>query len=132
MQFSEEGKRLKTLQETLKAVSAVYSLASEGKGINTVTLLNSPKLYLNVGPGNIKSLMKELSFEGLTNIGTKLREKVLIPYARDDMPRPLLVIVITDGQVRHLTLLLARRYWIAANYHVPGQWRDPWATQACN
>ena len=132
MKFGEERKRLKTMYDTLKAISAVYSLTTEGKGINVVRLLNSPTIYTNVGPGNINSLKKELVFEGLANIGTKLREKILTPYAGDDMARPLLVIVITNGQVRHLTLLFAQRCWMAAYFHEPDRGRGWRSTQAGN
>ena len=97
MKFAEKGGRLGTFYDTLRAVSAVYSLAAKGGGINAVRFLNSRKIHTDFVPGNIEGVKNELVFEGLTSIGTKLRDKVLKPYAGDDMARPLLVIVITDG-----------------------------------
>ena len=100
MGIDEEGARVKTLASTLGATSTVYSFA-EPKGITAVRFLNTANKYFNVTPGKINALMKKIVFEGLTNIGTKLRDKVLVNHVKSDMKKPLLVIVITDAEVRH-------------------------------
>src|SRR5437588_11857631 len=98
MGFNENGSRVKTLSNTLKAASKVYSFA-EKKGITAIRFLNTPNKYSNVVPRMIDALMKRIVFEGLTNIGTKLRDKVLANHVSEDMKKPLLVIVISDAQV---------------------------------
>jgi hypothetical protein len=107
MKLEESGARIKTLTETVRTVSAVYSLAAERRGIRAVTFLNARKSHSDIGPGKIAGLMDQVVFEGLTPIGTKLRDKVLAKHVTKDMKRPLLVIVITDGEVRRRTLLVA-------------------------
>ena len=100
MGINENGGRAKTLATTLKATSTVYSFA-QIKGIKAIRLLNSPATFLDITPKKIKSLMKNIVYEGLTNIGTKLRDKVLVNYVTPDMKKPLLVIVLSDAEVRH-------------------------------
>jgi hypothetical protein len=107
VKFEDGGTRIKTLIDTLRTVSSVYSLATKGKGISTEQFLNARKSHLNVGPGKMAGLMDQVVFEGVTPIGTKLRDKVLAKHVTKDMKRPLLVIVITDGEMRRRTLLVA-------------------------
>ena len=101
MGIGEGGARVETLNETLRATSAVYSLART-EGIKAIRLLNNSAIYSNVTPNRIASLMENIVFEGLTSIGTKLRDKVLVNYVTPNMEKPLLVIVLTDAEVRHL------------------------------
>jgi hypothetical protein len=106
MKHEEGGTRVDTLRDTLKTVSAVYSLAAKGKGITALRFLNGGEHYPNVAPGAIGTLMERVVFEGLTPIGTRLRDKVLANHVKKDMKKPLLVIIITDGEVSHCTLLV--------------------------
>ena len=99
MELEEDGARVKTLARTLGATSTVYSFA-EPKGITAIKFLNTTNKYFNVTPGKINALMKKIVFEGLANIGTKLRDKVLAYHVNSKMEKPLLVIVITDAEVR--------------------------------
>ena len=101
MEISEGGARAKTLAKTLSAISTVYSFARI-EGIKAIRFLNNSAVYPNVTPKMITPLMKEMVFEGLTSIGTKLRDKVLVHYVTQDMQTPLLVIVLTDAEVRRL------------------------------
>ncbi|KAI5795409.1 hypothetical protein DFH27DRAFT_612640 [Peziza echinospora] len=95
------------------------------EGITHVKVLNGgPKCslqkregYEKVTPGKIKNLMADLQYEGLSELGTQLEKKILKPYisplididpakpvrtpeeVRAVLRKPLLVIVITDGQI---------------------------------
>ena len=97
--IDEDDARIKTLNDTLRATSTVYSFA-EKAGITAVRLLNTSKKYFNVVPENINGLMKEVTFEGPAGIGNKLQDKVLVNHVTPDMKKPLLVIVATDTEVR--------------------------------
>ena len=100
MGIEEDGGRVKTLANTLGAISAVYSFART-EGIKAIRFLNTPTVYSNVTLKTITPLMKKIVFEGLTNLGTKLRDKVLVNHVKPEMTKPLLVIILTDGEVRH-------------------------------
>ena len=100
MGIDEDGGRVKTLANTLRVTSTVYSFART-KGINAIRFLNTSTVYSNVTPKMITPLMKRIGFEGLTNLGTKLRDKVLVNHVSPNMKKPLLVVIIADAEVRH-------------------------------
>jgi hypothetical protein len=115
MAATSNAARSKTLQDTLTAVAAVYTPASGGAGITAVEFLNQGKGIKGVKAGGIKELMRNIRYDGLTPIGRQLKRKVLEKYAKEPMEKPLLVIVITAGEVWLYTLLGGRRCWTAAN-----------------
>jgi len=98
MGMGEDGTRVKTLRDTLKVISKVYSFGQRD-GLTAVRLLNTSKPYFKVKPGNIGPLMKKIVFDGLTEIGTKLQERVLAEHVKPDMKKPLLVLVLTDAEI---------------------------------
>ena len=100
MGIDEDDARIKTLSDTLRAASTVYSSAEQA-GITAVRFLNSSKKYFNVVPENINGIMRRVVFGGPADIGSKLRDKVLVNHVTQDMKKPLLVIVATDTEVRH-------------------------------
>ena len=100
MGIDEDGGRVTTLANTLRATSTVYSFARK-EGIKAIRFLNTPTVYSNVTSKMINPLMKKIGFEGLTNIGTKLRDKVLVNHVKPEMTKPLLVIILTDAEARH-------------------------------
>ena len=99
MGMEEDGARVKTLRDTLKVVSKVYTFG-ETDGLTAVRLLNTSKPYFKVKPKNVGPLMKKIVFEGLTDIGTKLRDRVLAEHVTPEMKKPLLVVALTDADVR--------------------------------
>ncbi|KAF8535205.1 hypothetical protein BDD12DRAFT_893618 [Trichophaea hybrida] len=103
MTIEQGGVRIETLKRTMELVANVYTRATpigEGKkGITAVKSLNSNNDYYGVTLGQIKYFFEYLTFEGTTPIGTVLNEKILKEFVTEDMKRPLLVIVITDGEV---------------------------------
>ena len=100
MGIGEAGTRVETLSKTLRAASTVYSFAEQA-GVTAVRFLNTSNKYFNVTPDKITALMKKIVFEGLTDIGNKLQERVLVNHVTPDMKKPLLVIIITDAEVIH-------------------------------
>jgi len=94
------------------------------EGITHVKVLNGGQKgvlqrtegYEKVTPGKVNNLMADLKYEGLSELGTQLERKVLKPYVyplidstsrvmtseevKKVLRKPLLVIVLTDGQVR--------------------------------
>jgi hypothetical protein len=108
MRIEQNGERIETLKNTLKAVAGLYSLVSRGRGIVAVKFLNQRQGYLKVKPGQVSQLIENVTFHALTRMGTELRNKVLNEYANvRKMKRPLLVIIITDGEVRVTSLWFA-------------------------
>jgi len=104
MTIEQGGTRIETLKRTMELVAKVYTRATPigkgKKGITAVKSLNSSHDYYGVTPGQIKFFFQYLTFEGTTPIGTMLDRKILKEYVDKDMARPLLIIIITDGEVR--------------------------------
>lgn len=100
MEVQQDGERIKTLMTTLQRVAWTYSFVSEVGGIVSIKYLNQKKGDRKVKAGHVANIIKSLRFQGLTPLGTELRNKVLKEYADPDkMRRPLLVVVITDGEI---------------------------------
>ena len=99
MGMKEDGARVKTLKDTLRAVSKVYTFG-EKDGLTAVRFLNTSTPYFKVKPGNVGPLMRRIVFDGLTDIGTKLRDRVLAEHVTPEMKKPILVVVLTDAEVR--------------------------------
>lgn len=94
---------------------------AKNEGITSVKFLNAisvlvnkkPQIiegYPNVAPNQVNALMKRLKYEGLSELGHELEKKVLKPFVRPhtkgkdgnytkNMRKPLLAIIITDGEV---------------------------------
>jgi len=100
MEVQQNGERIKTLTTTLQRVAWTYSFVSEVGGIVSIKYLNQKKGNRKVKAGHVADIIKSLRFQGLTPLGTELRNKVLKEYAdAEKMKRPLLVVVITDGEI---------------------------------
>ncbi|KAI5794236.1 hypothetical protein FPQ18DRAFT_330453 [Pyronema domesticum] len=98
MVTEEEGKRLSALETTLEIVAQVYTLTRED-GIGTIDFLNEPDGFADVVDTEIAEIIKDHSYSGWTRIGTELEAKILNELVTDDMKKPLLVLVITDGDI---------------------------------
>jgi len=96
------GERIKDLKAILSRVSEVASLFDDD-GL-TVRFMNS-----NLNGNNIKSsaeassLIERVKFEGMTPLGTNLDAKIIrplftVPLQKGALPKPILVICITDGE----------------------------------
>lgn len=99
MQSEESGARIKTLEKIMQEITSVYELANP-IGIRAVEFVNANKELLNVGKKNWENEFKLLKYEGVTQIGTSLKSKVIDQFVwKSDMKKPLLVVVITGGEV---------------------------------
>ncbi|KAF2225746.1 hypothetical protein BDZ85DRAFT_186708, partial [Elsinoe ampelina] len=105
MQFEEKGERIKDLQVILERVAFAATLFDDD-GIEIRFMNQDPPANMT---SNVKTqeqvnqLMNGHRFSGLTPMGTNLRKKVIDDvFLRNlrsgRMRKPLLVIVITDGQ----------------------------------
>lgn len=99
--FEEEGARFKDLKEILSLVATAASLFDQD-GI-TARFMNSTVQGNNINSKEAaEALISQVRFQGLTPMGTSLRDKVLEPLvigpARNgQLKKPVLVITITDG-----------------------------------
>ncbi|KAH8149100.1 uncharacterized protein LAJ45_06639 [Morchella importuna] len=102
MQWVEQGKRIQVLVDFLKAISHIYSFAGEGMNgkIRRIRFLNSRKGSDYVDSAEVEKLLHNHSYSGMTRIGTQLKKKILIDLVSSKMPRPLLVMIITDGEIQ--------------------------------
>lgn len=104
MKHKREGQRIDTLLDVLKGVCEVYDL-SHDDGIPSVSFFNKATTEENVKKDDVAALKTKTPWQGLTRIGTELKKKVLDKHVFDgkivrEMDEPLLVIVITDGEVK--------------------------------
>lgn len=102
MQVDENGERIKDLKVILSKVAYAASLF-DNDGIQ-VRFINSPVQGNNIRTeAQANALVQEVSFHGLTQMGTYLKQKVLDPLVigparAGQLEKPVLVITITDGQ----------------------------------
>lgn len=99
MRFDEAGTRKQILEQVLKIIAHVYQFATDSGEIRAIRFLNSRKSPDNVKNSDIDGILKDHGYIGLTKIGTELENKILKPLVNVNMTRPLLVMVITDGDV---------------------------------
>ena len=102
MAFEDKGERIDDLKFILSKISDIITMFDDD-GI-LVRFMNS-----NVnGDGirnssDVQQLISKVHFSGMTPLGTNLDKKVLQPFVvgqatRNQMAKPVLVIVITDGE----------------------------------
>ena len=112
MLIEQNGARIDDLRLILARVAYAAALFDEN-GIN-VRLMNTSRDKFRRGPheyndDNINSqeqverLMRDVSFSGLTPMGTQLRSKVIEPFVleparKNQLEKPVLIVTITDGQ----------------------------------
>lgn len=105
METEQEGKRKETLKRTMKEITAVYDLANT-KGIKSIKFLNTKKGLRNIKSTNWKKKFDAHDYDGMTRIGTSLQKKILDKFVwEEEMIKPLLVMIITDGDVRFCEIL---------------------------
>ncbi|KAH0604020.1 uncharacterized protein H6S33_007051 [Morchella sextelata] len=99
MILEENGERIKTLQNTMNAITDVYDLANDD-GILSVQFLNSAKGKRNITGKRVQTVLNNHCFQGLTMIGKMLEKRVLNQFVfKSPMKKPLLVIIITGGEI---------------------------------
>ncbi|KAI5788496.1 hypothetical protein EDC01DRAFT_660351 [Geopyxis carbonaria] len=100
MVIEQDGQRKDTLKATIENVARVCfnTRPSDAKHID-LRSLNGTNDYKELTPKKLNSFLKTLQFEGLTPIGTVLKQKILEDYVIQEMKKPLLVIITTDGAI---------------------------------
>ncbi|KAI5851644.1 hypothetical protein DFP73DRAFT_629072 [Morchella snyderi] len=101
MKLQENAKRIATLERTLQQIADIYTLANP-TGIKSVRFLNHRQGKGNVKKEDVPAVIGRCAWIGLTMMGSELRRKVLQPFVLKDitaLKKPLLVMIITDGQV---------------------------------
>lgn len=110
MKLDQEGLRIEMLKKALRRVSEIYTIANK-KGITSVQFLNKPTGYQQFKPKHVALLddPKKVAWHGFTRIGKMLEKKILNRLVFDEtgnepreMAKPLIIIVLTDGDVSPL------------------------------
>lgn len=102
MEFEEEGERINDLGVIISRVAYIASLFDDD-GIQ-VRFMNSNVEWNNIRQGHpIQEDVKKMKYQGMTPLGTSLRNKVLDPLVigparAGRLRKPVLIITITDGQ----------------------------------
>lgn len=86
------------LQKIISCISSVYGLARD-EGVITVQFLNSHKGKENVTAKNANAVLKGHVFNGVAKVGIELESKILGKLVFRGMEKPLLIIVLTSGNV---------------------------------
>jgi len=99
MRIKEDGTRIETLVNVLRHICSIYDLANPN-GLTSVRFLNGMQGIRNFTANKVDRL-REHRWNGVTKIGTELKQKIIDPFVSSakEMNKPLLVMVITDGEV---------------------------------
>lgn len=110
MQFEENGERIDDMKLVLHRVAQAACLFDDDgisiRFMNTVLPYRAPGVSIgdNVkDEAHINDIMRSVKFQGLTPLGRELRRKVvdgivLKSLRQGPLKKPVLVIVVTDGQ----------------------------------
>ena len=93
--------RKETLKAALDAIAGVYQLARD-KGIVSVRFVNTQEERQDIKSNDVPALLEAIEYGGPAIPGTQLQEKILEPFVlnpKTPMKKPLLTVVITDGNV---------------------------------
>lgn len=100
MLFEENGERIALLRQVMKVISHVYCPSQETGSIKAIRFLNNGPGLDNAFPEQLDDILRTHDYAGMTRIGTVLKEQILTPLVTETMTRPLLVMILTDGNVR--------------------------------
>lgn len=102
IQFEERGERLTQLKQILALIATAASMFDQD-GIS-IRFMNSAVQGNGIrSKTDAEALISQVRFQGLTPMGTSLKQKVLEPMVigpakSGQLQKPVLVIAITDGQ----------------------------------
>jgi hypothetical protein len=135
MRLEEGGERIKTLKKVLKEVAAIYENARD-EGILSIKFLNAsqgkkdvttPKLNAEPGP------LSHIRWSGITKIGTQLENRILKNFVYGKkMTKPLLVMIITDGDVSRLLRFNLIAAWNFVHPPNAGTRGSRWTPRDCH
>lgn len=99
MQTEQNGERIDSMKKTVEEITSIYDLANP-QGLKSVKFFNNKRGYKQINHKNCSRILSQIRYEGLTRIGTSLKKKILDRFVwRDPMKKPLLVMIITNGEV---------------------------------
>lgn len=104
MLFEEKGKRVDDLKAVLsRLLFAVMLFDDDGISVRCMNTTPNVRLDNLKSEQEVEMLVSSIPFKGLTPLGTELGKKVLEPLVispamGDKLPKPVMVITITDGQ----------------------------------
>lgn len=99
METEQNGDRINSMKKTVEYITSVYDLANP-TGIRVVKFINSKRRFLNIRRKHCRKLFMGVEYDGMSRIGTALELKILDQEVwRVKMEKPLLVMIITDGDV---------------------------------
>lgn len=102
MRSEDRGRRISALRRFIAAITHIYAYSCNGQNgkVLSIQFLNSDEGKDNVDSQAARRMLAVHEYAGVTRIGTELRKKILTPLVNEHMKRPLIVIIITDGEVR--------------------------------
>lgn len=109
------GSRIHDMKKVVKRiVNIATKIDPEGISIRFMNARDDSRYDHICRTSESQEIMRKVRFGGLTPLGEMLRKKILDPMVYDavrsnNMTRPLLVSVITDGKVRAFIHCLYRR-----------------------
>jgi hypothetical protein len=110
---------IEILGGVLRAITDIHSLTARDGRIQPIEFTNHPA-HEYVRGSNLDDILKGHRPEGTTGISTALEEKILNPLVHHEkLKKPLLVIVITGGEVSRFSQflnfsLVLDLFWVAA------------------
>jgi hypothetical protein len=92
----------KSIVQRISRIAQTYN--QSGISLRFINFLNDDG-YNNLSHGKINTAMSNVFPSGTTRLGTKLLEKVIFPFViepaqRKELKKPVLISIITDGEVR--------------------------------
>ncbi|KAL0632091.1 hypothetical protein Q9L58_009023 [Maublancomyces gigas] len=97
MESEQNGSRIYSLNTVVEGMTSIYDLANP-TGIRSIEFVNRKTGLLHVRSKDWRKEFLGVKYDGLSRIGTALKLKILDQYVwRNKMTKPLLVIIITDG-----------------------------------
>ncbi|KAF1981824.1 hypothetical protein K402DRAFT_408161 [Aulographum hederae CBS 113979] len=106
MGMEEDGERIRLLQDILRRATYLATLLSP-QGIS-IRVLNEPPGLLGLwdylqNERQIATILNQIKYEGMTPLGSRLWDTVIRPFILDKAERgilekPVIVVIITDGE----------------------------------
>lgn len=92
---------INNLMGFLTALIRIYSHCGTGEQgkIQTIRFLNGNEIADHIDEAGITKLLKIHDYAGHRRTGNQLENKILKPLITKEMKRPLLVLVVVNGQV---------------------------------
>lgn len=104
MANEESGIRKSTLQTVLQEVARIYTMARED-GIVSIRFLNAKRGKKDIKEDDVEKFLSGVTYYGVTRIGGELDKKIFKRFVfKEEMKKPVLVMIVTDGNVWMKTL----------------------------